>query len=102
MKGGVYVGRPSVLGNPFSHLEGTKALYRCKDRAEAVSRYEEWIREQINVDPDITKALKRLYKQWTDTGRLTLVCWCSPQVCHADILKKLLEEKRSRENADLD
>ena len=27
---GVYIGRPSCLGNPFSHLENTKASLRLK------------------------------------------------------------------------
>ena len=33
---GVYIGRPSCLGNPYSHLENTKAAYKVRDRDEAV------------------------------------------------------------------
>ena len=93
---GFYIGRPSPLGNPFSHLEKTKALFRCADRAEAVSRYEEWLRSQINKDPEITSELKKLYAKWQNEGNLTLVCWCKPAACHGDVIKRILEEKKER------
>ena len=35
----VYCGRGSVLGNPFSHKEGTKATFVVESRDEAVEAY---------------------------------------------------------------
>ena len=40
----VYIGRGSKWGNPYSHLESSKAQYKTKTRAEAINRYEDWIR----------------------------------------------------------
>ena len=50
---GVYIGRPSCLGNPFSHLDNTKAIFKVKDRDEAVDFYEVWLREQIRENAKV-------------------------------------------------
>lgn len=93
---GVYIGRPFCLGNPFSHLPKTQAKFKVSSREEAVARFEQWLRENVNVDREITKTMKQLYKLWQENGELTLVCWCKPAACHGDIIQKLLEEKRAR------
>lgn len=78
----VYIGRPSVFGNPFSHLERCLAQFRCSSREEAVSKYDEWVRDQ----PHIMTAL-------TGIAGKTLGCWCAPKLCHGDILIKICREK---------
>ena len=50
---GVYIGRPSCLGNPFSHLENTKASFKVKDREEAVALYEVWLKEQLRENVEV-------------------------------------------------
>lgn len=72
----VYIGRPSKWGNPWSHEEDTLAEYKVETRAEAVQKYEEWIRSQ----PEMMAAIKRELK-----GRV-LGCFCSPKLCHGHIL----------------
>lgn len=78
----VYIGRPSLFGNPFSHLEKSLARFRCSSREEAISRYEEWVREQ----PSIMEKLSEI------AGK-TLGCWCFPNSCHGDVLIKICREK---------
>ena len=39
-------------------------------------------------------ALDNLRERLKYGERLALVCWCSPQACHADVLKELLEGPR--------
>lgn len=73
----VYIGRPSKWGNPFSHKEGTTALYKTESREEAVLKFEEYL---IN-NSKLMSELKEL------KGKI-LGCWCSPQSCHGDILIK--------------
>ena len=78
----IYIGRPSPLGNPFSHLPHTLALYRAATREGAVEAYRVWIRQQKHL----TKQVKALYG-------LTLGCWCRPdQACHGDVLIEYCEE----------
>ncbi len=77
----VYIGRPSIWGNPFSHMEGTLAKYKVSSREEAIKKYEEWIRTQ----PDLLRQIPDLKGQ-------ILGCWCHPLPCHGDVLVKLFNE----------
>lgn len=73
----VYVGRPSVFGNPF-------AIGVDGDRATVIARYEAWI-----VAPEQAELLARARRELR--GR-DLVCWCAPLPCHADVLLRLCNE----------
>lgn len=72
----VYIGRPSVWGNPFvvGH-DGT--------RAEVIVKYEEWLRGNSGLVALAKKHLK---------GKV-LGCWCSPLPCHGDVLARIAEER---------
>lgn len=65
----VYIGRPSKWGNPF-------IIGRDGNRDEVVDKYAEWLSEQ----PHLLKSLSELHGK-------NLVCWCSPERCHGDVLK---------------
>lgn len=67
----VYIGRPSIWGNPF-------VLGKDGNRADIIAKYEGWLAQQ----PHLMAQLPRL------RGR-HLVCWCAPQPCHGDILLRL-------------
>lgn len=72
-QGDVYVGRPTVWGNPYTMPEdGT--------RDEVITLYREWIAEH----PELVEQLRERRPR-------RLVCWCAPQACHADVLAELLE-----------
>ncbi len=67
----LYVGRPSLWGNPFTiGKDGT--------RLEVIQKYEAWLKTQ----PKLMKMLPRL-------RGLTLGCWCAPMPCHGDVLARL-------------
>lgn len=80
----VYIGRGSKWGNPFSHLENTKAQFKVASRDESVEKYREWIQTQ----PDLLADLHEL------KGK-TLCCYCKPQACHGDILAELADAIRT-------
>lgn len=73
----VFIGRPSKWGNPFSHLDQSRAEHRVATRKDAVLAYEKYLLEK----PELMAALGEL------KGK-TLVCYCAPQLCHGHILKK--------------
>jgi hypothetical protein len=81
---GIYVGRPSPLGNPFPlHCEA--------ERAAVIGDYEDWLAEQLldarsaaSIEMSRLAALAR--KQ-----DICLVCFCAPKACHADIIKRTIE-----------
>lgn len=64
----VYIGRPSVWGNPFS-------IGKDGSREEVIAKFKAY---GLNEGLDI-RAKKEL------CGKV-LGCWCSPQYCHGDVL----------------
>lgn len=94
--GAVYVGRPTIWGNPYvvgelcggwsapgsEECEGP--FRRVKDAADAVRLY----REALMDDPTSGERLQSL------RGK-DLVCWCRlDQPCHADVLLELGNAER--------
>ena len=91
---GVYIGRPSLLGNPFSHLSSKHAQIKVATREEAVDRYRGWLEEQLEDSDSLeAKAFNNLVQFYREFGELTLVCWCKPLPCHGDVLKEMIEER---------
>ena len=81
---GIYVGRPSLLGNPFP-------LHREEERANVIRDYEDWLAEQL-LDPSSPASCE--IHRLTELARrqdLCLVCWCAPKACHTDIIKRTIE-----------
>lgn len=96
---GEYIGRPSVLGNPFSHIPGSKGRYFVRTRREAIDAFKDWFVELSDDSPQ-KKEFDRLKMTYRDTGQLTLICWCAPSDCHGHVLADLIyEELEKDENA---
>jgi hypothetical protein len=70
----VYVGRPTIYGNPFPIGPG--------GREACVARYEQWLHQPAQAGLR-ERAIDEL------RGR-DLVCWCAPLACHADVLLALV------------
>ncbi len=71
----VYIGRPSKWGNPFSvGKDGT--------RETVIKKYKFW----IMLQPELISSLHEL------KGKI-LGCWCSPLLCHGDVLVELVKER---------
>ena len=88
---GVYIGRPSVLGNPFSHLSGTLADFKVDTRDEAIDLYREWLIDHIQADTPQRRELYRLVEIYERTGSLTLICCCAPKRCHGQVIAEVIE-----------
>lgn len=84
---GIYVGRPSVLGNPFK-LDPTKSR---EDQYQILEHYRQWLWQHIQAKDDVCKFLIGLRERVLRGESIKLVCWCAPEPCHADIIKKALE-----------
>jgi len=73
---GVYIGRGSVLGNPF-------VIGKHGDRCDVVDMYEKYLIDSIiNDNLNVQKALMDL------STSNNLVCFCKPKKCHGQIIKK--------------
>lgn len=81
---GIYVGRPSPLGNPFH-------IGRDGTRDQVVSKYQQWLHAQLS---DLLSPAAQEFARICKSARqsdVTLVCWCAPLLCHADIIKEEAE-----------
>jgi Domain of unknown function (DUF4326) len=90
---GVYIGRPSLLGNPFKiGKDGT--------REEVTALYRVWLWEQIKRRGAVYQELKRL-AAIARQGDLVLICWCKERDkdvgCHGDPVKRAIEWLNSKQ-----
>lgn len=90
-----YIGRGSVLGNPFTHLRNgtTKATYVVDTRDEAIASYEQYIRDALSRnDSAFLNALNEIILIEQRYGKVNLVCYCAPLPCHGNIIAKILQQ----------
>ena len=86
----VYVGRKcrkfegSILGNPFK-------IGRDGNRDEVIEKYRQWLWTEINRKGEVWEELLELLEKYKLWGDMVLVCWCAPQACHGDVIKRCLE-----------
>lgn len=77
----VYIGRPSLWGNPFE-------IGKHGTREEVIEKY----RHYVKNDPLLMDKIMEL------DGKI-LGCWCSPKPCHGDVLIEIISEiKAKRKN----
>ena len=97
-EGAVYVGRPSLWGNPFSVESAIREGFAAdvhEARRVCVAAFREWVaggsQWWMGPDSEIARSLLR-----NALGRLQgrdLVCWCPlDQPCHADVLLELANQ----------
>jgi hypothetical protein len=89
--GGVYVGRPTPLGNPFR-------LEKEDQREEVVARYATWLEEELHRgNREVARALEELYRRLKRQGTLTLLCFCAPRRCHGEVIAEHLKRRAEAE-----
>ena len=74
--GATYVGRPSKWGNPYEiGKDGT--------REEVIAKFEDLLRSSPRMMEEVKSELR---------GR-SLICWCHPSPCHAEVLLRIANEE---------
>ena len=68
----VYIGRPSIFGNPY-------AIGKDGDRKEVINLYRHYVKNN-------TKVLRAIYNLPKDA---ILGCYCKPKACHGDVIVEL-------------
>lgn len=83
---GVYVGRPTALGNPY-------VLASEEKREQVIAQYAAWLEDRLQQgDVRVQAELNRLYQKALKEGWLELTCWCAPRRCHAEVIAQKLRE----------
>lgn len=99
-----YIGRGSPLGNPYSHMDNTKAEHKVGTREEAIAAYRQWLMDQIaSGNAVVIQELDRLATIAMNQGKLILRCYCAPKACHGDVIREVLLEaiKLNEDNPQL-
>ena len=78
------IDRQTVFGNPF-------IIGRDGNRNDVVMKYYQTFKDRYLQNEELRKEFNRLLSYLLkEDGKLYLGCWCSPQPCHGDVLKRLL------------
>lgn len=77
----VYIGRPSIFGNPFVMSDESQ-------RTHVLEKYKEYFYNRVEIDPKFRAAALSL------RGKV-LGCYCKPKACHGDIIVEWLENNVS-------
>jgi hypothetical protein len=79
----VYIGRPSIFGNPFR-------IGRGGTREQVVAKYREWLTHAN--DDRARQVVAAIEAGELDNKRLG--CWCKPLPCHGDVLRELVLQRQ--------
>lgn len=74
-KDAVYIGRPSIYGNPFP-------INKNQDRAKVIQLFTQYLEER----PDLKARVRK------DLGGKDVVCFCAPLPCHGDVLIRVAND----------
>jgi hypothetical protein len=76
---GYYIGRPSLLGNPF-------VIGKYGTRAQVIEKYRVWLDKQIESNIELRKLMLTFCQEYKTGKRIVLICWCAPLACHGDVI----------------
>ena len=76
----------SVLANPYKMKTKSDT-----ERQLCVARYKRWLWQCCEQKGKILAELFRLYELHKTYHKLELFCWCSPKLCHGNVIKEFLE-----------
>lgn len=79
----LYIGRGSIFGNEWSHLDSSKAMHTVPTRAESIFHYADWL---VNGTDDHAAQLRSMILHYEELRGMVMVCYCKPDACHGDIL----------------
>ena len=97
-----YIGRPSILSNPFTY-DGKKsnlARLSFKTREECLSAYEVYFKQMYESDIEFKAAFDEIYEKYKNGEDIYLQCFCKPLPCHGDIIARELQKKLVKEILD--
>lgn len=94
-----YIGRGSVLGNPYTHItdKKTKAIYKAVDRDDAIEKYSHYFDLMYGSNLAFTNMVDAIYEMYKSGMDVYLECYCAPLRCHGDIIKEKLEARLLKE-----
>lgn len=80
----IYIGRPSLLGNPFKLSNENE-----NEREEVIYKYSEY----LNKSAAVCREINRLIDIVKSGQKIRLICFCYPKACHGDVIRNLILTK---------
>lgn len=89
----------SILGNPYTSIKDrkTKAMHVVNSKEEAIKRYASYFDMMYSGNLDFQTLVDEIYEKYKSGETIFLECYCAPNPCHGDIIKKKLEQRRIKE-----
>lgn len=93
---GIYIGRGTQWGNPYTHLELSKTLAeeQVATREESIEKYRGYISKKWLEDTYFQSSVKELARRHLRGDNVVLACSCKQPdrevACHGDILKEFI------------
>ena len=89
----------SVLGNPYTDkpLKGTLAVFKAKNREEAIEKYDTYFDTQYGRNKEFTAVIDEIYEKYKNGETVYLECYCHPLPCHGDVIVKKLQQRLLKE-----
>lgn len=102
-KNNFYIGRGSILGNPFTHDGKRSSLAKLsfKTREEAIEAYKEYFKEMYSLDNEFKNEFDKIYELYKNGEDIYLQCFCSPQPCHGEVIINELQKKLIKESLSM-
>lgn len=93
-----YVGRPDILGNPYTHnpVGNTLAKFKTSTREEAIESYRTHFKEVLLNIPEAVDRINHIAREHQAGHNVILLCWCAPEPCHASVIKEYLTSPEIR------
>lgn len=92
----IYIARPSIFGNPFSHISA-EGITQVPTREEAIEKYIPHFLKMYKTDSNFKEIVDLIIEQ-SKKEDINLLCWCAPLACHGHFIKKFIEHKSKGDN----
>ena len=86
---GIYIGRGTIYGNPYSHKDFSP--FKVGTREEAIEKYREHMRAQWVTDEMLRVSIIAIAERHLAGEDIVLICSCKPLACHGDVLREAIE-----------
>lgn len=94
----------SILGNPYTDkpISGSLAVYKVKNREEALLRYSSYFDMQYGRNKEFTEMIDIIYTLYKLGETVYLECYCDPGKngkinCHGEIIANKLQQRLLKE-----
>lgn len=95
----IYIGRGSILGNPYTHngVKSSLAKLSFPTRKEAIDAYKMYFKAMYEKDLEFKLTVDAIYEKYKNGEDIYLQCFCKPLDCHGDYIKEYMEKRLIKE-----